>query len=234
MRTENLTRLSDFNIKKTDTYYLHYKYLHQHLQQAILQYASGTMLDIGCGNKPYEKMFNGRISKYTGCDIIQSNLNKVDILCEADKIPVEDASFDTVFSTQTIEHVANHQGLVNEAYRSLKPGGYFIVAGPLTWPLHEEPYDFFRFTKHGFRHILEKAGFQVVEINSNGGIWVTAATSFIHALSLTSSKNIFIRAVRFAFFKLRVSWLVNSLFGWLEKIDSNTRNTLNYVVVAKK
>jgi SAM-dependent methyltransferase len=234
MRAENLSRLSDINISKFDAYYLHYKYLHRDLSAAIKKYAAGNVLDIGCGNKPYEKMFEGKIEKYTGCDIIQSNLNKVDILCEANKIPIEDAAFETVFSTQTIEHVADHQGLVNEAYRLLKPGGHFIVSGPFTWPLHEEPYDYFRFTKHGFRHIIEKAGFEVVEINSNGGIWVATATSIIHAFSLTSSKNFFIRSARFIFFKLRLCWLVNTFFGWLERVDSNTRNTLNYVVIAKK
>ncbi len=234
MRTENLSRLSDINTTKFDLYYLHYKYLHKDLFNAIQLYAAGNVLDIGCGNKPYEKMFNGKILKYTGCDIIQSNLNKVDVLCDANKIPLENATYDTVFSTQTIEHVEDHQGLVNEAFRLLKPGGYFIVSGPFTWPLHEEPYDFFRFTKHGFRYVLEKAGFEVVEIKSNGGIWATAGLSIIHAFNFTTSKNLFIRGCRFIFFKLKLCWLINSFFGWLENNDSNTINTINYVAVAKK
>ena len=201
---------------------------------AVSKFAKGRLLDIGCGNKPYEKILEGKITEYIGCDIIQSNLNKVDVLCAANNIPLENSSFDTVFSTQTIEHVEDHQGLVNEAYRLLKPGGFFIVSGPLYWHLHEEPYDFFRFTKYGFKYIFEKAGFEMVEVNSNGGMWATTGQSMIHSFMKSKSKNLFIRGSCFLFYKLRVYWFINSLFSWLDKVDYNTVNTMNYVIVGKK
>jgi SAM-dependent methyltransferase len=234
MRTENSERLVSTNISKFNMHYLHYKPFHKDLLAVIKKYAKGTVLDIGCGNKPYEKEFGTQISKYVGCDIIQSHLNKVDVLCEANNIPLEDSSFDTVFSTQTIEHVEDHQGLVNEAYRLLKPGGHFIVAGPFVWPLHEEPYDFFRFTKYGFKYILEKAGFQMIETNSNGGMWATAGQSLIHPFTHSKSKHFFIRSCRFFFFKLRFYWVINSFFEWLDKKDFNPVNTINYVLVVTK
>lgn len=130
MRTVNSERLTNTKISKSDPNYLHYKYFQRDLFAAIHQYAKGSLLDIGCGNKPYEPVFGNQISKYVGCDIIQSHLHKVDILCEANNIPLESSSFDTLFSTQTIEHVEDHQGLVNEAFRLVKPSGYFIVSGP--------------------------------------------------------------------------------------------------------
>ena len=167
MRLENVSRLSSFNgINKYNFNYLVYKNLIRDLNKAVYKYAKGKVIDIGCGNKPYENIFKGKIDEYIGCDVMQSDLKKVDIICEANNIPLKSLSFDTAFSTQTIEHVADHQGLANEAFRLLKPGGYFIVSGPLYWPLHEEPYDFFRFTKHGFTYVFEKAGFEVTEINS--------------------------------------------------------------------
>ena len=157
MRAENVSRFTGYqNISKSDFHYLVYKPLIRDLESAIGKYATGRVIDIGCGNKPYEKMFKEKITEYVGCDIIQSDLNKVDVLCMANEIPLPDNSFDTAFSTQTIEHVEDHQGLVNEAYRLIKPGGYFIVSGPLYWYLHEEPYDFLRFTKYGFKYIFEK------------------------------------------------------------------------------
>lgn len=234
MRTENIERLTGTAITKFSTYYLHYKPFHRDLLDAIHQYAKGVVLDIGCGNKPYEQAFGAQISKYVGCDIIQSHLHKVDILCEANNIPLESATFDTVFSTQTIEHVADHQGLVNEAYRLIKPGGFFIVSGPMYWLLHEEPYDFFRFTKHGFKYIFEKAGFEMVEIKSNGGTWATTGQSIIHSFSNSRSKNLFVHASRFLFYRLRIYWLVNSFFAWMDKVDYNPVNTMNYVIVGRK
>ena len=70
-----------------------------------------------------EGMFQGIAKEYVGCDVVQSDHNKVDVLCEATKIPMQDDSFDTVFSTQVIEHVEDHRALIQEAHRLLKPGG---------------------------------------------------------------------------------------------------------------
>lgn len=234
MRIENLQRLADTTVSKLNLYYLHYKPFHRDLFAAIKNYSKGKVLDIGCGNKPYEKNFEEQITGYVGCDIIQSDLNKVDVLCAANNIPFEDASFETVFSTQTIEHVEDHQGLVNEAYRLIKPGGFFIVSGPLYWHLHEEPYDFFRFTKYGFKYVFEKAGFEMIETISNGGMWATTGQSIIHSFMKSKSKNFFVRGSCFLFFRLRIYWLINAFFSWLDKADYNPVNTMNYVVVGKK
>jgi SAM-dependent methyltransferase len=235
MRTENLSRLSGFNFTRFDTYYLHYKSFHQELSKAIEIYASGKLLDIGCGNKPYEKMFEGKIADYKGCDIVQSDEKKVDIICEATNIPLPDESFNTVFSTQTIEHVADHQKLLNEAWRLLKPGGCIIVSGPMYWPLHEEPYDFFRFTKHGFKYILEKAGFEVVAVNANGGAWASFGLSFMHVMNSKLPKRPFlIRAMKSIFFKLRLHWILNAVCEKFDRMDFNPGNTINYVVVGQK
>lgn len=234
LREISLDRLNDTNISKSDSCYLHYASFHKDLKEVISIYSKGKVLDIGCGNKPYESEFNGLIENYIGCDIIQSNQNKVDILCPANKIPLENETFDTVFSTQTIEHVEDHQGLLNEAFRVLKKEGFIIVSGPMYWPLHEEPYDFFRFTKHGFKYILEKAGFEIIEIISNGGVWALAGQSLIHAIFNTDSNNLIFKIFRSAFYRLKMVYIINSLFSYLDSKFYNEVSTMNYVVVAIK
>lgn len=235
-REVNLSRLE--NVKKIDvshTDYLVYLSFHKDLFTAIQKYAKGKLLDIGCGNKPYENWTKEKVVEYVGCDVVQSSLNKVDVLCEANKIPLESSFFDTILSTQVIEHVEDHQGLVNEAYRLLKPGGYFILSGPMYWNLHEEPYDFFRFTKYGFKYILEKAGFEVCEITSNGGAWATLGQVINHTFEFRNSKaNRVAKGLKYLFRKLRIYILVNRIFAYLDKKDFNPINTINYVVVARK
>jgi len=233
-RAENLSRLSSFEINENNAYYLHYVSYHRELKKAINTYAKGELLDIGCGNKPYEVLFEGLISKYVGCDIVQSNLNKVDILSPANNIPLENETFDTIFSTQTIEHVEDHQGLVNEAYRLLKPGGFIIISGPMYWPLHEEPYDFFRFTKHGFKFILEKAGFKVVEINANGGKWATAGQALIHAFESSIAKTVINRILLSLYYRFNGRKFINKFFNKLDNEIYNEINTMNYVVICQK
>ncbi|MBC7383089.1 MAG: class I SAM-dependent methyltransferase [Bacteroidia bacterium] len=221
-RELNLQRLKDTSNPAYRTEYLVYYYLYIALRKAINDFASGDLLDIGCGNKPYSEWIKFKVSKYIGCDITQSSNNSVDILCEATKLPIPDNSFDTVFSTQTIEHVGDFQQMVNEAYRVCKPGGHFIVSGPMYWPLHEEPYDFHRFTKHGFILTLQKAGFKVVEVNSNGGKWALLGQVIIQTLPTWIT------------FPKILKLIHNKLFIWLDNKYFDPINTMNYVAIGKK
>lgn len=236
MRAGKLDRLKDINIQSDHIWYLHYNSYHKDLFAAFQEFAKGKLLDIGCGNKPYSKVLEAYISEYVGCDIVQSSENSVDILCPANAIELENEIFDTIISTQTIEHVEDHQGLVNEAFRLLKKDGYFILSGPLYWPLHEEPYDFFRFTKHGFKYILEKAGFEVVLIKSNGGKWSVAGQAFLHALfpQLYNIKGLKGKLFRGIFKFIGGIKTVNNFFLYLDSKNTDYLNTMNYVVIAKK
>jgi SAM-dependent methyltransferase len=189
--------------------------------EAVAEYATGRLLDIGCGNKPYEHFFPG-VSTYTGTDIIQSSLNRVDILCEATSIPVARDQYDTVLSTQTLEHVADHEGLCKEAFRILKPGGHFIFSCPMYWPLHEEPYDFFRFTRHGLEYLMKKLSFGMVEIHPNGGKWALCGQALIHAIQGSFTDRPLLRR------------MINLCFAFLDDRYPDHHNTMNYVVVARK
>lgn len=235
-RIENLARLENIEkITKLDANYLIYKSFHKILHDAIQEYSKGKLLDIGCGNKPYKSWTDGKITEYIGCDIIQSSANKVDVLCEANNIPLENNTFETVLSTQTIEHLEDFQGMINEAFRVLKADGNFILSGPFYWHLHEEPYDFYRFTKHGFKHIVEKAGFEVVNILENGGAWATLGLMINHTFSFhNATNNKVAKVIKYIFRKLKLHILVNKVFGYLDANDYNTINTINYVIVAKK
>ncbi|MBU3663461.1 MAG: class I SAM-dependent methyltransferase [Bacteroidetes bacterium] len=185
-------------------------------------YAKGQLLDIGCGNKPYFSLFKDKIDAYVGCDIVQSSNNCVDIVSEATNIPLEGNIFDTVFSTQTIEHIGDFQLMLNEAYRLAKNDGIFILAGPMYWPLHEEPYDFYRFTKHGFAFSLKKAGFEVIEIIPNGGKWALLGQVLIQTLPTWLT------------FPKIMKRIHNAFFTWLDKKYFDSSNTMNYVVISKK
>ena len=46
----------------------------------------------------------------------------------------------------------------------MTPAGTLWLTAPLFYAEHERPYDFFRYTQFGLRHLLESAGFAVEEI----------------------------------------------------------------------
>lgn len=216
-----LDRLNKPRTGPDDHYYLHYRKLFAELEKAALS-ATGALLDIGCGNKPYESMFEGRITSYTGCDVVQSSDDRVDILCPATAIPLPDESFNTVLCTQVIEHVADHKALLQEAYRLLAPGGVLILSAPAYWPLHEEPHDYFRFTEYGLNYLLRTTEFEITTINPNGGGWGLCGQVLIHTLERTPFRNRFARR------------LINYIFAVLDDRFPDRTNTLNYVAVARK
>jgi SAM-dependent methyltransferase len=220
-RQEGLARLSTTALDASDLYYLHLRSLFSDLGQAAV-HVRGRLLDVGCGNKPYEAMFRDRVETHLGCDLVQSSDRRVDVRCPATELPFRDGSFDTVLATQVVEHVADPARMVAEAARVLRPGGVLVLSGPMYWPLHEEPHDYFRFTRHGFRRLVEEAGLRVREVRANGGKWALCGQALLHAVQGT-------RLQRPAIVRL-----VNRIFARLDDRHPDATNPINYVVVAEK
>ena len=73
--------------------------------------------------------------------------------------------------------------MIEEAHRVLRPGGVLILEFTQMVPLHDEPWDFFRFTRYGAKHLLEQAGFTPGRCTSRiGGIWSRVGLSTIAGL----------------------------------------------------
>lgn len=232
-REVGLVRLTG-TISSSSQHYIVYYFLQKDIREAAVRFGSGKLLDIGCGNKPYQGYFE-RIESYTGCDIVQSSENLVDFICPANKLCFENDSFDTVFSTQVMEHVADFQGMIAETYRVLKPGGQAIFTVPFSWELHEEPYDFYRYTKYSLRENFTKAGFDVVELKANGGKWAAIFQLNLNILMSTRKyKTMRSRLIALFFVKLRMMYLYNKLAIWLDRRYYDEILTLNYIIVLKK
>jgi SAM-dependent methyltransferase len=235
MREENISRLGGLTISKNARDFLAMYFLIRDLKEVISTYASGETLDIGCGNKPYEELFKGKIKTYIGCDVVQSNQLKVDVICLATALSFEDNTFDTVFSTQVIEHVDDPFKMLAEAARVLKKNGYLILSAPFSWELHEEPYDFYRYTKYGLESMLVRNGFELIKIKANGGKWAAIVQLYLNAVYAGFHKKKFLnRLLKGAFTTLRMTTLFNHLGLWLDHKFHDEILTLNYVVVAKK
>ena len=221
-------------VSKSSQHYIVYHFLQQDIRDASDLYAKGKLLDIGCGNKPYQNYFSN-VHSYTGCDIVQSSGNLVDHICPANQLCFEDDSFDTVFSTQVIEHVSDFHGMISEAYRVLKPGGYAIFTAPFSWELHEEPYDFFRYSKYGLRDSFAKHGFEIVNIKPNGGKWAAIFQLNLNILLSTRKyRTLRSRIISLLFVKLKLVYLYNKLAIWIDRKYMDDILTLNYILVARK
>jgi len=235
MREEGMERLTMESISPTNQHYINNYFIKKDIQDHVPMYSKGKLLDIGCGNKPYLDFFKNITTSYIGCDIVQSSKNVVDDLCPATELVYADNTFDTVFSTQVMEHVADHQGMIREAYRVLKKDGHAIFTVPFAWELHEQPYDFFRFTRYGLKEIFEKNGFEIVMIKSNGGKWAAIMQLWVNVLYSTRKyKTIRSSIIKLLFVRLRFIVLYNKFSIWLDKKYFDDGLTLNYMVIVRK
>jgi ubiquinone/menaquinone biosynthesis C-methylase UbiE len=203
----------------------------QALKQYAGSYVKGRLIDIGCGTKPYRKLLAPYVIEHIGVDQKETMHDKanIDLWGTAYSIPSEDAYFDSALCTAVLEHLEEPLNALKECYRVLKPSGYAIYSIPFIWHLHEEPRDFYRYSKYGIKYLFEKAGFQLVEIRPLSGFWVTFGQLFVY--------NIY----RFNRGPLRwlhvvdVLGLLIQVFSYgLDKIDKSEKWTWMYMVVVQK
>ena len=235
-RKENLPRISNWKIGSKHPHYIHYYFLIRDIKQAIDHFAKGSLLDLGCGNKPYKPLYDPLVSSQIGCDIIQSDKNLVDVICPITDLSFPDQQFDTVLCTQVLEHVYEHDKMMQEIHRVMKPGGTIILTVPFAWELHEEPYDFFRYTRHSLKELFERSGFTINYIKPNGGKWAAIYQLRNNMLydSFAKHKTFFNKIRKIFFMELRFTQLRNHFAIWVDKKFPNDVFTLNYIVVAHK
>jgi SAM-dependent methyltransferase len=72
--------------------------------------------------------------------------------------------------TDVLEHIAEPANAIREVGRVMRPEGTLILGIPFFYWLHEEPFDYFRYTEHALRYLCTNAGLVVTEIVPYGGL----------------------------------------------------------------
>lgn len=190
------------------------------------RYARGDLLDIGCGEKPYYEIFKDKVSSYIGLD-----LKGGDVKGSALDLPFPDEHFDTIFSSQVIEHIEDSFLMMQEASRVLKKGGHLILTAPLFWCLHEEPKDFFRFTKYGLNLLAKKSGLKIVYIKECGS-WLSTLGQMISLFLESTANRTVLR------FPKKIIQIIFQYISWklskIKRLAKNKQAPLGYIMVARK
>jgi len=128
-------------------------------------YIKGRTIDVGAGLAKYSNAIKEHSSEYIAFDTMPGK--KIDVVGDVLKMPFKDISFDTVISTQVLEHVREPWVMVSEISRILKKGGVCILSAPFMAPYHSDPGDYFRYTTEGLKSLFDK-DFEIVECKPYG------------------------------------------------------------------
>lgn len=127
----------------------------------------GTVLDLGCGNRPYAPWYEPLAELVIAADPAPGA--EPNVWAMADQVPIRSECVDSVLCTEVLEHVERMENAVSEMFRVLRPGGEALITVPFLYPTHEAPYDFQRLTHIGLRAIMVRHGFEVIDQACNGG-----------------------------------------------------------------
>ena len=158
----------------------------------------GTVLDVGCGYKPYESLFLSAPSKatrYIGMDIGDNIYlgGQVDRIWDGRNIPLDNESVECAVATEFLEHCDSPEAVLDEIFRVLKPGGLLFLTVPFLWPLHEVPHDMYRYTPFSLEAKLSAAGFSGIQVSALGG--VDAAMAIMIGLWIQNLKSWHLRRI---------------------------------------
>lgn len=139
------------------------------------------VLDVGCGERPYEPLFTPYAASYVGVDPVENPL--ADVRGRAEDLPLEDACSDVTLCVQVLEHVDDPAAVVRELARVTAPGGRVLLSTHGVMAYHPSPADHWRWTHAGLELLFrQNADWASVTVTPASG--TTACLGMITSLYL--------------------------------------------------
>ncbi len=200
-----------------------------------------VLLDAGAGECKWAKHF-------PECQYIALD-NKVgdtawdygQVQLEADlneRIPLADHSVDVIISIQVLEHLSSPHQAMREMARVLKPDGHLFMTTPFFYQEHQQPHDYFRYTRYGLQHLVEQAGLHPCRIQPMGGYFMLLRDQlahFHHVRFFNRSgwlgRLLWLPRQGIKFWNLAI---MPPILYALDQLDQDPIQTLGHVVHAKK
>ncbi|MCM3874278.1 MAG: methyltransferase domain-containing protein [Pyrinomonadaceae bacterium] len=186
--------------------------------------------DSGFRENVYRPLFEG--TRYTTVDFWQDKfICDGTVLPNSYTLPFLDDSFDAVITTKVLlEHISEPAETIREIARVLKPTGEAFVIAPFAMVIHQQPYDFFRYTEYGLQHLFRKAGLDVVYIRPTLSGFMTTVDAFL----LFNFYGLFPKTVSRQLRRYSKRWLI-PFAGFLDRrIPDERRFCRHYICRVRK
>lgn len=204
--------------------------LYEFLNPQFSKIKSGEkVLTVGAGgevNKLLYEYAEKADFKVTSFDIDEDR--EPDILGDLHSYDFGENRFDTIVLSEVLEHLHSpHLGIQN-VHRSLKPGGRLILTTPFIFPIHDRPYDFYRYTKYGLEHLL--SGFEDVEIRERNSALEAIDVLWLRLNKISGKRTHYLKRL----IVFTVFYLKRPLTLFLMRYVKTDIMTTGYNVSAKK
>lgn len=200
-------------------------------EKALPQYAKGTLLDLGCGNVPLYDAYKPFIQENVCVDWGNSVHRNSYLDMETDiNTPLQfpDETFETIILSDVLEHLVKPQEMFKEMKRILKTGGYILMNSPFNYWIHEAPYDYYRYTEHWYKRIVDELDLEIITLEPIGGI-------------VDVKIDIQSKLIGMIFPNARLIRLRQKLFYYLfrkstviQKLNNSNHFTLGYFIIIRK
>jgi SAM-dependent methyltransferase len=166
----------EFNLENADRYYVRQSILDAVTEN--ISHLTGRLLDVGCGRMPYKSLLTkpfGHATEYIGLDfekpVVPGYQEHVmpDMFWDGRTIPLPDGNVDSILLTEVLEHCFEPAVVLRECCRVLRNDGRILITVPFLWPLHDIPFDEYRYTPYSLKRILKESGFSKVKMKGLGG-----------------------------------------------------------------
>lgn len=198
--------------------------------------AGARVLDAGSGDAPYRPLFAH--CEYLTHDWAASphpGAQSADIVSDLAALPLPDGELDLVVCTEVLEHVPDPGRALAELARVLRPGGRIMLTVPFVGELHEEPFDFYRYTPYALEHLLGQAGFADVEVRPLTGWYSTLAHVLRHnALSTRGQPRTARSTFVVSFLILAFSELFRRVAPTLDRLDERRALPIGWAATAQR
>ena len=95
---------------------------------------------------------------FPGKDYIGTDMREgpgVDIVLNLHDLELPANTVGTALCLETLEHVEYPHKALEEIHRVLQPDGTVVISSTMLFPIHDFPYDYWRFTPEAFKSLLK-------------------------------------------------------------------------------
>lgn len=153
--------------------------------------ANESVITIGAGRKVNEIL--QKYSEIEGFTFVSFDIDEKrnsDIIGDICFYNFKEMKFDVIVISEVLEHVPYLHLAIRNIHQILKKEGRLILTVPFIFPIHDRPYDYYRYTRYGLEFLLKEfREVRIIERNS----WSESINAL--APSLVKERNITTRLV---------------------------------------